>query len=318
MIKKPTWVVLICALVFGGLAYSLERLHGKSAQSAEIPNLAFSIRASDIDGLTFAHPAKPNRPAIRVVKRNGTWQIVEPVDTLADQAWLSGIADGIADASITQTETISSDRLKVYGLNPPQFSLQFQAGNGTVHTLLFGNLDFLGTSVYCMVDHSKIVWLLPSSILVSSDKSVFELRDRTVLNIDSDGVTSFRLSNPSGEITASKEGADWRFSKPRSGKVDQRAVTSLLSSVAEAKMAAVASEEATDLKQYGLRNPAVTFTAFTNDGKSFTLIAGKDSAGDYFARDVSRPTIFRIGAELYRSLSAKYEDFRTVAASGTN
>jgi hypothetical protein len=45
-------------------------------------------------------------------------------------------------------------------------------------------------------------------------------------------------------------------------------------------------------------------------GKKSTLLVGKKEGGEYFARDISRPMIFRINAGLYAKISEKYEALR--------
>ena len=68
-------------------------------------------------------------------------------------------------------------------------------------------------------------------------------------------------------------------------------------------MTAVVAESADNLGKYGLTAPAITFTATDENGKSATLIVGKKEGNDYFAKDASRPTIFRVNESLYKKLA---------------
>ena len=54
-------------------------------------------------------------------------------------------------------------------------------------------------------------------------------------------------------------------------------------------------------RRYGLAAPAITFTATEDNGKSATLLVGKKEGNDYFAKDFSRPTIFKVNEMLSRS-----------------
>jgi hypothetical protein len=65
-----------------------------------------------------------------------------------------------------------------------------------------------------------------------------------------------------------------------------------------------------NLAKYGLANPAISFTAVDGKGKSSTLIVGKKEDSQYFARDISRPTIFRIDEDLYKKLAQNSGDLR--------
>ena len=54
----------------------------------------------------------------------------------------------------------------------------------------------------------------------------------------------------------------------------------------------------------------ITFSASDVNGKEATLIVGKKDGDGYFAKDSSRPIIFRINDSLYKSLSRSHSDLR--------
>lgn len=313
MIKKTTLFVLLGALTLGAAVYYFDwrRSQNESEKpAADAAKLAFSIQTQDISSLVLKRPSDPNAPTLRFEKRDGIWQITQPIETRADQASLSGIIDGLSSARIAQTEPGSPDRLKVFGLNPPANSLEFQLNSGAKHTVLLGKKDFTGISVYAIVDGAKDVALLPESLLISSEKSLQDLRDRGVLHIASDKVTSFDLKNPSGELSAKKEKDEWEFTKPSGQRGDVGSIAAFLASAGSAKWTTVASESADNPVKYGLGNPAVTFTAVDDKGKSATLLVGKKEGDQYFARDTSQPVVFRINEDLYKKLAENYNDLR--------
>lgn len=311
MIKKPTLIVLLCAIVLGGIVYYFDWKKGnevKPAVNASKP--AFSIQASDISSITLAHPAEPATPTIHLEKSGDTWNIVQPIETQADQPTVDGIADQLASAFVSQTEPGTADRRKVYGLDPPQVSLEFQLRNGSKHTILIGAKDFSGDSAYTIIDGAQNVSLLPDFLATSTGKSVDDLRDRNILHIDAAEVSSFNLSNPSGQLEASKRNDLWHFTKPAPTLADPDATDGLLQSVANAKMASIVEEKPEHLDKYGLQKPAITFTATAGKGSSSTLLVGKKTGSAYFARDASRPTIFTINNDVYSKLTQKYAQLR--------
>lgn len=316
MIKKSTLIVLLCAVVLGGTVYYFQWRSGKKpTASADTSKPAFTIQADDVTSITVSHPIKPDQAPIRLDYRSGEWSIMQPLDTGADQSAARGIADGLASARSSQSEPGTPDRLKAYGLDPAHVSVEFQLKNGTKHTVLLGDKDFTGSDVYSIVDGSKSVSLLPLSLETSADKSVDDLRDRSVLHIESGKVASFELKNSSGLVAAAKQAVkdqtEWKFSKPDAGALaDSEGVTSLLSSIGNAKSTTITSEQPENLAKYGLSNPAITFTAVTDSGQKSTLLVGKKEGDSYFARDSSRPMIFVINADLYKKLGDKFTDLR--------
>lgn len=311
MIKKPTLVVLFCAIVLGGLVYYFDWKKGNEAKPAvNASKPAFSIQASDISSITLAHPADPNTPAIHLQKSGDTWNIVQPIETQADQPTVDGIADQLAGAFVSQTEPGSADRRKVYGLDPPQVSLEFQLRNGSKHTILIGTKDFSSDSAYTIIDGAQNVSLLPDFLATSAGKSVEDLRDRNILHIDAGEVSSFNLSNPSGQLEASRKNDLWHFTKPEATLADPDATDSLLQSVANGKMASIVEEKPEHLDRYGLQKPAITFTTTAGKGSPATLFVGKKTGSAYYARDASRPTIFTISNDVYSKLTQKFAQLR--------
>jgi hypothetical protein len=310
MIKKPTLIVLICAVALGAGVYFFDWKRGSEKKPADASKPAFSIAASDVTSFTLSHPANAGDAPIRFEKRGGIWEIVKPIETQADQATAEGLVDQLAGARISQTEPGGADRRKVYGLDPPSASLEFQLQNGSKHTLLIGSNDFTGASVYTIVDGGQNVALLPQTLSIGASKPLEDLRGRTVLHIDAASIASLSLKNASGELAAAREKEDWRFTAPSDLHADKDSIDSLLSSLAAARMTSIASEQPENLPKYGLATPAITFTAVDEKGQKFTLVVGKKDGDDYFARDVSRPMIFRINKDLYKELSEGPGDFR--------
>lgn len=311
MIKKPTLIVLVCALAFIGIYYLVGWRTQKSDKAAAEPyKAAFTVKGADITALTITRPAKPDQAAIRLDKAGSGWNVVQPVDTAADGSVVDTSCDNLTSARITQTEPYSTDRLKAFGLDPAQISVEMQTKNGAKHTLLIGNKVFDGSSVYAIIDGAKSVSVLPDSVLTSTDKSLDDWRDHTVLRITSSQVPAFTLKTPSGDLALAKTKDQWNFTKPTETRADQDSINALLTAVQNAKFTNVASEKPEDLPKYGLSNPAVTLTASDDTGKKFTLDIGKKDGNDYFARDASRPMIFHVNSDLYTQLTKNFSDLR--------
>jgi Domain of unknown function (DUF4340) len=321
MIKKTTLLLLLCAAALAAAVYYFDWKRGEEKKpDADSSKPAFVIQAADVASFTISHPAQPAAAPIRFERHAGAWQIVQPVDTAADQSTAEGIVDQLAGARFSQSEPGSADRRKAFGLDPPATSLEFQLASGAKHSLLIGNTDFSGASVYTVVDGGQSVSLLPQLLSTSVSKSLDELRDRSVLHVDGEQVTSINLKNAGGELAVSKDKAakdavsvdkiEWKFAAPAGALADTDDVSSLIQGVANAKTVSVADEKSDNLARYGLSAPAITFTSTDSNGTKSTLVVGKKDGATYFARDTSRPTVFRIDEDLYKKLSEKFGDLR--------
>jgi hypothetical protein len=313
MIKKSTLIVLLAAVIAGAAAYYFDWKRGqKEAENAPADSTkpAFSLKADDISALTISYPADPKSQPIHFEKQNGAWQITAPLQTGADDPSLQGIIQQLASVRVAQTEPGTPDRLKVFGLDSPVLTLDFQTQNGAKHSLRLGKKDFTGVSVYAIVDNAKDVALLPESLLVSADKPLQDLRDHSVLHFVTDDVKSFGLKNSSGELAAAKDHDVWKLTKPTTALGDGAAINALLSTVANAKTSTIVSETADGLPKYGLASPAISFSVADAKGGIATLLVGTKEGEEYFARDAARPTIFRINQDLYKTLAQNFSDMR--------
>jgi hypothetical protein len=311
MIKKTTLLILICAVALGAAVYYFDWKKGSEPKpAADASKPAFTIQASDIVSFTIAHPAQTGDSPIRFEKRDGAWRIVQPVETEADQPTAEGIVDQLAAARIAQIESGSADRRKAFGLDPPKVSVEFQLANGSKHSILFGDNDFADESAYAIVDGGQNVSLLPQLLSTSVGKSLDGLRDRAILHLNTDQVASFNLEDSTGSLALLKDKDEWKFATPPGLLADKDAVDSLLQAIVNSKMVSVASEKPDDLARYGLAVPAITFTASGDKGAKSTLVVGKKDGDAYFARDLSRPTVFRIDGDLEKKLSQKSGDLR--------
>jgi hypothetical protein len=314
MIKKSTLFILLGAIALGAAVYFFDWKRGqKEAEksTAETSKLAFSLPVgSEIVSLLITRPQMAGEGPIRVEKQNGTWQILQPLQTQADEHVISGIVETLSNSRIESNQPGTPDRLKAYGLDPPAVSIEFKLQNGTQHTLKLGNKDFTNTYVYGQID-GKDVALLPSAMRTQTDLSADFLRDHDVLHFAQNDVNAFSLKNPAGQIEAKKEKGGWTFAKPDAGQLaDESDVASLLNAVSGAKMKNVVAESAENFGKYGLNPPLITFTVTNERGKSATLLVGKKEGSDYYAKDSSRPTIFKVNETLYKKLTENYGDLR--------
>ena len=311
--KKSTLIILLLAILAGAAAYYFDWKRGEkdaAKPATDSTKLAFTLQPDEIQSLTISYPADPKSQPVTFEKRDGTWQITQPLQTGADSSAIDGIVQGLVAARIEQTEPGAPDRLKVYGLDPADVALDFQLKNGAKHSVRLGKKDFTGSSVYAVLDQGKDVALVPESLLVSADKPLQVLRDHSVLHIDTNDVRSFDLKNAAGEVVAAKEKSDWNLVKPAAGAADSDAINALLAAISTAKLVSIESETAENLAKYGLANPAITVTAGDSKGKTATLLIGKKEGEEYFARDASRPTIFRVNQDLVKKLAVGYPDLR--------
>ena len=304
--KKSTIIVVVIAIALGAFVYFYDSRHTPKTSAEETFKPAFSVKPADFSSITLER--KSDTAVLQ--KKGSSWELAKPVETKADSATVDGITADLRNLEIQRSFSAGND-LSQYGLATPAAKIEFQDAKGAQHTIALGDKDFSGTSVYAMIDSSKAqsIALVPSSLLDDAEKSVSDLRDRSILDMNNSQVAALTLHDASGTIQLKKAQAGWEITEPHSTLADSGAVDSIVSSLSTDKFAKVASETPSDLAKYGLAHPEVTLDATAKDGKQFRLAFGKKGT-DYYGRDLSRPIIFSVDSTIYNSFDKKFFDLR--------
>src|SRR5882672_8181747 len=116
---------LVLVVVLAGLvAYIFFVDRKKPASGApEVKAKAFTVDADQIEEIQIK-PASGE--ASRVQKINGTWQLVEPEKSDADQGQVSNAATSLASLEVTRVVDDNPSDLAQYGLNPPKADIAFK------------------------------------------------------------------------------------------------------------------------------------------------------------------------------------------------
>jgi len=306
--KKSTGIVFLIALALAAFVYFYDLKHkpaGDTAADASKPAFA-AVASSDLKEIDL------DRAGVKASfeRRSDGWYMTQPLSTRAEQTALNALENELPSVRVDRTLPAAPDSIASFGLKQPAVSLRFTTNSGAQHTLKIGAKDFSGSSVYALVDDGKDVALVSNSILTTSDKSIEDLRDHDLLQLTATDATSFELTNSSGQMSAIRQGDNWKFEKPRSTAADADAIISFLGSLTSGRLSKFVDDKPKDLSKYGLARPAIDFRVKLPDAKSGELQVGRKDGDEYFARDLSRPTVFRISDNVYKVLNKSFSDLR--------
>ena len=304
--KKSTLIVVVVAIALGAFVYFYDSKHAPKTSAGETFKPAFSTKPADFSSITLERKSD----TAFLQKKGSSWELSKPVEGKADSATIDGITADLRNLEIQRSFAAGKD-LSKYGLASPVAKIQFQDAKGVQHTIALGDKDFSGNSVYALIDSSKpqTIALVPSSLLDDAEKSLNDLRDRSIVDMSNSQVTALTLHDSGGSIELKKVQAGWEITEPHPTLADSEAVDSMVSSLSTDKFTKVASETPKDAAKYGLAHPDVTLDATSKDGKQFHLAFSKKGT-DYYGRDLSRPIIFSVDSTIYNSFDKKFFDLR--------
>jgi hypothetical protein len=140
-----------------------------------------------------------------------------------------------------------------------------------------------------------------SATATGDDKKLFTLKD--------DDVNKIEIARADGTTTVlEKDKSGWKITAPKPMRVDNEAVTSLISSFTGLTQNRVVEEKPSELQSFGLTQPA---TKVTVNGKH-TLLIGEDTptGGNTYAKLANDAKVFTIGSTGKTSLDKTWKDLQ--------
>jgi Domain of unknown function (DUF4340) len=297
------FVILIALAAY---LYFVESKQTPGSDTDEKKEKVFAVETEKIDEVTIKS-ASGDRTTLK--KAGSDWQIVAPLQVASDGTEVSGITSNISTLEIQRVIDENAADLKEYGLAEPRIEVTFTA-DGKQQTLQIGDKTPPGSDLYAKLADQKKVFLIPSFVESSFNKTTFDLRDKAALKVDRDKVDALEVATADRQLRFAKTDGEWRMTAPATGRTDFTVVESLVGRLASAEMKSIAAAEATDLKQYGLDKPSATVRIGSGSSQATLLIGKAAEEGNVYAKDQSRPAVFTLESSLSDELKKNADEFR--------
>jgi len=313
---KSFLVLVAVAVALGAYIYFIESKRTGSDEKKK--DKVFTVDASKIEEIEV-HAASGETTTL---KKAGTdWQIVAPEAVEADAATVGTLVSTIESLEIGRVVNDNPASVKEYGLDPPKSSIAYKlAGETTFHKLNLGDKTPTGSDLYARVEGQPKLLLIAAFNTDSLNRTPFDLRDKTILKVQRDGVDMVKLEGAAPPAVALTRKADeWRLTEPVSAKADFGTVDGLVGQVSSARMKAIetpgaasaAQLSAADLKKFGFEKPQETATLGAGSSRATLQIGGKKDDASLYARDMARPgLVFTVETALLTALQRKPDDLR--------
>src|SRR3954468_20798327 len=296
-------ILLIIAIPLGWYAY----YDSKKGPVDDTPkkDKVFNIEPDKIDEIEVKSESG-DRTTLR--KKGNEWEIVQPITAASDQAAVSGITSNLASAEIQRVIEENPPDLKEYGLDSPRVEVTFKA-NGQQRRLQLGQKTPAGSDVYAKLPDSKRVFLIPSFLDSTFNRSTFDLRDKSVLKLDRDKVDTLEVATKERAMRFEKKNGEWQIAQPAAGRAEFGAVDGLVSRVSSVQMKSIVPD-ATDLKKFGLDKPVATVRLGSGSSQAALALGSAAESGSVYAKDLSRPAVFTVESSLADDLKKDASEYR--------
>ena len=261
LVWKPrtTLALVLIALVLGGFV-AVDYYRGTSTDKAQTKSQrVLDFQSKEISAVTI----ELTNQTYALERSGDQWQIKQPLNVRANYSTVSSILDELEFAE--RSRTITSKELKGaasegFGLQHPRIRLTLQGKKQPV-VLLVGNETPTKDAVYVQAQGSGNVLIAPKSIYDRLNRSLDDLRDRTVIDFLPASATRIEIKSADRDIELAKSSAAtnteprWVLTRPVAARADQRKTSELLADLNELRVADFVSEDPRDVHTYQLDEP---------------------------------------------------------------
>ena len=246
------------------------------------------------------------------LKRKGPddWELLKPVRAKADTQTVSSFLSLLQSARFSRVVEDSAGDLAVYGLNDPSMKITLQLKDGGKKTLLIGDDHPMNQTLYVKRAEEGRV-LLAAVNRKDLDKSLFDLRDKSLLQFKDEEVSGVKFHNDGKSFELSKQNGQWEIVDRVEAKGDADEIKKFLRLVRSFKVKRFIEENPESLKPYGLDAPSAWLTLVTEkEGTPLTLLVGDKLEGEgFYGKIKSANNVVLFGLQLVETLSKKPVDF---------
>jgi uncharacterized protein DUF4340 len=275
-----------------------------SATNAKV----ISLTQDDITKLEVKTKAGDDVVLNRVGPSN--WKITSPKPLVADQEAVSSMLYNLSPMDgATLIEDKASD-LKQFGLADPEAQVSATGKDGKTQTVLVGDETPTGDSAYVMVSGESKVYSVPKNTKTNLDKSLKDLRDKRLMPVDFDRVTSVDISGGKLHMSFGSDDGKWTVHSPANLRGDTSMMETIIEKLRTATMDPSTSD--TEMKKdaglYASGSLVATIKATDPSGSQELQI--RKTSGGYYTKTTAMDGVFKVPNDLGDAVNKDAEDYR--------
>lgn len=303
-------ILFVGVLALGGYTYFVEfKGAEKRREREERAQQVFQVDWEKINQLTLIRPSEH----ITLKKVGSQWRIIEPIADRADEFVVERLYQSLRDLMIERVVDSSKAAPAPYGLDKPELRVKLlDTDNYEVGELQLGKKSPVGNSRYVLATPRNQVVLVRESIASELNKSLFELRNKYVLGVFRDSITSITLARANQpKVYLEKEHDRWYLRKTIMGLADEAEVGQMLSTLEALQVKEFVVDRAESLAQYGLDPPQLSAEITVGPpAATQTLLLGKRKNGLLYAKLESEDRIVAVEGQTLDRLAKSPKELR--------
>lgn len=242
------------------------------------------------------------------------WAMLEPRKLRADKSEVKSVLSDLEFLEKKDATEAKESELSKWGLDNPRGSITFWIDDEET-TLQIGSECPDGSNVWVKLSGKAEVYKVAKSIFDKAEKSLSEMREKKLLDVEKDNVSRMELAFADGttiECTMDKSG--WALKKPVEDQGNKDEIEKLIDKLKDLDIDKddFIVEETSDLAKYGLDKPQLTAVVYQKDVSQTILVGSKaeDKTDKLYAKRKDEPTIVAIKKSFLDDMKKEPKDLR--------
>ncbi len=224
------------------------------------------------------------------------WEMVQPVKAKADARAIEEIVSALGSLRVVVFEADGEYDPADYGLSQPRITvtLQTMVDDSTQELQIGSDAETPGRIYVTRPDH-RAIYAVNREIYTKLNRTVFDLRDKRVIDFQRTATHRFTLRQGDSEIVCQKNvDGEWEITAPVVFKADEAAVDDLLFGVDALRAVAFVDDQPKSLQPYGLNSPSVEASFTVPNTEPAVLFVGKMKGENIYVKAQNSESVFLV------------------------
>lgn len=261
------------------------------------------LNGAEITGITLDDP----NGKVSLAKQPPGWQITNPKQLVADSSAVDSFSSSISSGKFTDVASETANDLAKYGLVHPAVTLDLSTAKGQKFQLLVGKKN-ADNNYYAHDPSRPMIFVVPSSLYDSINKTLFDFRDKTILHFDATTLTSVQIQNSNGTIECSQgKDGQWTMVQPAASKGKSIQDWKILDPIEDARATKIYDSPTAAILQH-LKKPEITVMLTEKSGRTTTVEISAAAGDSVYARTSASPEVYELKTQILKDLGFKAAD----------
>ncbi len=266
MTPRKNLILLLVLLVIGGAYYVYDVKWAAEKKALEERKVKL-LKGIDQKSLIRIDVSR-EEDSYQIIRTEKGWRFVKPIDAAVDV----DEAEKLMDAATKLRERVRIGNVKdraEFGMDKPRMKIVFGLKDKSDVSVEIGNRTPTREFRYAALTKSPGIFTLQLSDIAKFDKSIFSIRDRSIVPVMPESAKKVVMELKGGnDFTIVRKGKNnWALTKPLQGRADAIDSEGIVSTLKWDKAQKFVEEKPGNLSPYGLDKPKLTVRIFTEDNQ---------------------------------------------------